>query len=224
MEQVWSQFDAKKANDLLDGLGLKKGGDGIRQRPDGKPLEFTLEHILPQGSPQLDELELLRKAWAAIGVRITTKFAERALFEEHAHNGEIEAATSFSWDRASVVKADPGRWTATIDDGPWAPLWGHWYGKSPYKKEEPPKDHPIRKVWELWDKVNAEPDEPKRNALFQELIGVHRQAPVAVGTVGELVAPMIAKNNFRNVKGGYIADDTLRDYGSINPQQFFIKK
>ena len=42
--------------------------------------------------------------------------------------------------------------------------------------------------------------------------------------VGENVSPMIAKNNFRNVKAGYIADDTLRDYGLINPHQFFIKK
>ena len=35
---------------------------------------------------------------------------------------------------------------------------------------------------------------------------------------------MIAKNNFRNVKAGYIADDTLRDYGQENPAQFFFKK
>ena len=32
------------------------------------------------------------------------------------------------------------------------------------------------------------------------------------------------KNNFRNVLAGYINDDTLRDYGLINPAQFFFKK
>ncbi len=224
MEQQWTQYDVKKANDLLDGLGLKRGSDGVRLRPDGKPLEVTIEHILAQGSPLLDELELVRKFWAVIGIRATTKFAERALYEEHTHNGDIEIGAAFGWDRSSVTKADPGRWTAIIDDGPWAPTYGHFYSNSPYKKEEPPKDHMIRKVWDLWDKVQVEPDEAKRNQLFQDLIAVHRQAPVAVGTVGELVAPMIAKNNFRNVKAGYIADDTLRDYGQQNPQQFFFKK
>jgi hypothetical protein len=42
--------------------------------------------------------------------------------------------------------------------------------------------------------------------------------------VGENVAPMIARNNFRNVKGGYILDDTLRDYGLLDPALFFFKK
>ena len=225
MEQQWVQYDPTKANELLDGLGLAKGGDGVRLRPDGEPLEVTIEHILAQGAPLLDELELVRKYWNAIGIRATTKFAERALYEEHTHNGEMEVGAAFGWDRASVNKADPGRWTAEIDDGPWAPNYGHWYRvTSPYKKEEPPQDHPIRKVWDLWDKTQVEPDEAKRNALFQEMIGVHKQAPFAVGTVGELVQPMIAKSNFHNVKGGYIGDDTLRDYGQINPAQFFIKK
>jgi hypothetical protein len=36
------------------------------------------------------------------------------------------------------------------------------------------------------------------------------------------VSPMIASNKFRNVLGGFIADDTLRDSGLINPQNFFI--
>ena len=225
MEQQWTQYDPKKANELLDSLGLAKGGDGVRLRPDGEPLEVTIEHILAQGAPLLDELELVRKYWNAIGIRATTKFAERALYEEHVHNGEMEVGAAFGWDRASVNKADPGRWTGEIDDGPWAPTYGHWYQRtSPYKKEEPPQDHPIRKVWGFWDKTQVEADEAKRNALFQELIGVHKQAPFAVGTVGELVQPMIAKSNFRNVKAGYIADDTLRDYGQINPAQFYIKR
>ena len=63
----------------------------------------------------------------------------------------------------------------------------------------------------------------RRNAFFQEIIALHRQHPVAIGTVGEKISPLIAKNNFRNVRGGYIQDDILRDYGLINPAQFFIK-
>jgi hypothetical protein len=47
---------------------------------------------------------------------------------------------------------------------------------------------------------------------------------MAVGVVGEAATPWIAKTNFRNVLPGYINDDTLRDYGLINPAQFFFKK
>jgi len=42
--------------------------------------------------------------------------------------------------------------------------------------------------------------------------------------VGENVSPWIVKNNVKNVKEGFINDDTLRDYGLINPAQFtFVK-
>lgn len=223
MTKAWANYDPKTANALLDKLGLKMGPDGVRLRPDGKPLEIVMEHTLLTGDPGLDELNLMIKYWKAIGIKIDPKYDERALYEQRVHDAAVTATAGFGWDRSSVVKADPGRWLATIDDGPWAPAYGHWYSKSPYKKIEPPAEHPITKIWKLWDQVQVEPDEAKRNALFQDLIGVHKQHPFAVGVVGEMVVPSIVKTNFRNVKGGYIDDDTLRDHGLINPQQFYIK-
>ena len=223
MTKAWAQYDPKTANALLDKLGLKMGSGGVRLRPDGKPLEFVMEHTFLQGDPGLDELNLMIKYWKAIGIKIDTKYDERALYETRVHDAAVTATAGFGWDRSSVVQADPGRWLATIDDGPWAPAYGHWYSKSPYKQIQPPQDHPIRKIWDLWDKTQVEPDEAKRNALFQQLIGVHKQQPFAVGVVGEMALPSIVKTNFRNCLGGYIDDDTLRDHGLINPQQFYIK-
>lgn len=224
MTAAWANFDVKKANSLLDGLGLKLGSGGVRLRPDGKPLEIVMEHTFLQGDPALDELSLMVKYWKAIGLKIDTKYDERALYEQRVHDSAVQATAGFGWDRSSVVKADPGRWLATIDDGPWAPAYGHWYSKSPYKQIEPPQDHPIRQIWSFWEKTQAEPDETKRNALFQQLIGVHKTQPFAVGVVGEMTLPSIVKTNFRNLKGGYIDDDTLRDYGLLNPQQFYMKQ
>lgn len=223
MEQRWAQYDPKRANELLDQLGLKKGSDGIRLRPDGKPIEVTIEHTSAPGSSVNDQHELVRKYWTAIGVKTSVKGVERALYTEHFRAGDLEVGY-WGWDRASVNKADPGRWTATVADGPWAPLWGQWYAQAPWKKEEPPKEHWIRKIWDLWEKTQVEPDEAKRNATFQEIINIHKQAPVAVGVTGESVSVWVVKDNIRNVKGGYINDDTLRDYGLINPAQFTFKK
>jgi peptide/nickel transport system substrate-binding protein len=223
MEKKWAEYDVAKANSLLDGLGLTKNPDGTRKRPDGKNLEITVEHTSVAGSAEDDAHQQVKKYWDAVGIKTTLKFSERSLYEEHVHNGEIEVGY-WGFDRCSVVKADPGRWTAVIDDGPWAPTYGHWYDNSPYKKEEPPADHPIREMWKLWEQTQAEPDEAKRNATFQQLIALHAKAPVAIGTVGEKVAPYIVANNFRNFIEGFMSDDTLRDEGLINPQQFFIKK
>lgn len=46
----FAQFDQDLANKLLDEIGLdKKGSDGVRLRPDGKPLAFQLEYLPQQG-------------------------------------------------------------------------------------------------------------------------------------------------------------------------------
>jgi len=222
MEQAWTQHDPDKANQLLDQLGLSRGPDGTRLRQDGQPLEVTIEHSSTPGSSVNDQHELVRRAWTEIGVKTSIKGVDRSLYTQHYQNGDIEIGY-WGWDRASANKADPGRWLAYTDDGPWAPLWGHWYHQDPWTKQEPPPDHWIRTMWDLWAKVQSEPDEAKGHALFMQIIKMHRDAPVAVGVAGENVAPMIAKNSFRNVKGGYIQDDTLRDYGLLDPPTFFIK-
>ncbi|HUX88952.1 MAG TPA: ABC transporter substrate-binding protein [Chloroflexota bacterium] len=223
MTKVWAQYDPKTANDLLDKLSLKKGSDGVRLRPDGKPLEIVVEHMSTPGSPDVDGLSLLKKYWAAIGVKIDLHYEQRALLNQRQHNAEIQACYAFPWARCSVIKADPAIWLGTADDHSWAPAYGHWYSGSPYKQVQPPPDHPIRQIWKLWDQTQVEPDESKRNALFQQLIDVHKAQPFAVGTVGEKVVPVVAKNNFRNIKTGFIQDNTTRDLGLINPQQFFFK-
>jgi peptide/nickel transport system substrate-binding protein len=223
MEQRWTEYDPQRSNVLLDQLGLAKGPDGVRLRPDGQPLEVAIEHSTPAGSPVNDMHEMVRRAWTAVGVKTSVKAVDRGLYMEHYRNGDMVIGY-WGWDRASANKADPGRWLGYQDDGPWAPLWGHWYHDDPWKKEEPPADHWIRKLWSTWEQVRTEPDEAKGNALFMDILKTHRQAPVAVGIAGEAVSPWIVKNNFRNVKPGFIQDDTLRDYGLINPSQFFFKK
>lgn len=220
-EVKWTQYDPAHAAALLDSVGIRLGSDGVRRLPNGSPFEFVVEHTSGPGDPGNDQHEFVRLDWEAIGVKATFRFVERSLYEAHVRDGEVEMGT-WGFDRLSVIKADPGRWTGTIVDGPWAPTYGNWYAGSPWKKEEPPANHPIREIWRLWDLTQVEPDEARRNGHFQALLEIHKAAPNVIGVVGELVAPMIASNKFRNVIGGLIADDTLRDSGLINPQHFFL--
>ncbi len=218
-EVKWTEYDPARANILLDNEGFTRGPDGVRRLADGSPFEFVVEHASTPGDPDNDQHEFVRRYWEAIGIRATMTFVERSLYQQHVDDGQVDMGY-WGYDRLSVIKADPGRWTGTITDGPWAPAWGNFYNQAAHRREEPPADHPIRQIWALWDATQVEPDEAKRNALFQSLLDIHKAAPYVVGVVGELVAPMVAKTNFRNVLGGFIADDTLRDSGLLNPAQF----
>jgi len=223
LEAKWAEYDPAKANQLLDQIGLKKGGDGFRLRPDGKVLELNVDQTDIAGSPNDDQHNRVKKYWEAVGLKTNIKFLERSLYETKYRNSEIEVG-SWGCDRCSVVKADPGRWLATINDGPWAAAYGFWYDKAPYKQTEPPADHIIREMWKAWDECQQIPDEAKRNARFQDILNLHKKAPYQIGLVGAKVAPTIVANNFRNFLPGFIADDTLRDIGLLNPQQYFFKK
>ncbi|HET7769563.1 MAG TPA: ABC transporter substrate-binding protein, partial [Chloroflexota bacterium] len=220
-ETKWTEYDPARANALLNQVVPNRGPDGIRRLPDGRPFEFVVEHTSGPGEAANDQHEFVRRYWEAIGLRATMRYVERALYEVNVRESMVDMGY-WGFDRLSVIKADPGRWTAQIQDGPWAPAYGEWYEAGPFKKEEPPPGHPIRQIFALWDATQIEPDEATRNALFQQLLDIHKAAPYVVGVVGELVAPMVASNRFRNVLEGFINDDTLRDSGLINPQHFFL--
>jgi len=62
-------FDREAANTLLDRTGYRKGGDGWRSMPDGKPLSVRFSS--PNDATSRDYDELWKKAFDAIGVRLT---------------------------------------------------------------------------------------------------------------------------------------------------------
>jgi peptide/nickel transport system substrate-binding protein len=230
-ESMWAEYNPDRANELLDGLGFtERDSDGFRKRSDGKTLAFTITWTESGFNSSPDEIQLVIDYWQAIGIKVSQEVVERALYDERTRIGDVQVGNWFA-DRNSVVKADPTRYLGTVFDGPWAPLYGSWCNKQrvqdpstfTFPVAEPPADHPIRQMWDLWDKVQVEPDEATRNALFKQLLDLHKAHPYQIGTVGEDPQPVIVKNNFFNVGGGFISDDTLRNVGLLKPVQFFIR-
>ena len=175
-----------------------------------------------------DEVAYVQQAWQEIGLNVRQEVLERSLYEERGEQGIIEVG-NWNSDRAAVVQADPGRYTSTSGGDGFAVNYARWIraninGETVIGTQtEPPADHPIRRIHELWNQVRIEPDEATRNALFQELLGIHIEHPYMIGTVGEDPVPVVVKNNFFNVNDGFIYDDALRSQGLIMPAQFFIR-
>ncbi len=177
-----------------------------------------------------DEVQVVMSYWEAIGIKVNQQVLERSLLEERNRAGDIEVGV-WPVDRSSVVMGDPRRYLGTIDDGPWAPNYAIWladvlYGDGTSDRGaavEPPADHPTRRIAELWDMVQKEPDEATRNAMFKELMDIHKEHPYMIGTLGEDPAPIIVKNNVGNVGSGFINDDTMRNVGIARPKQFYLK-
>jgi|YelNatPaOPRAMG01_1025707.scaffolds.fasta_scaffold03856_19 peptide/nickel transport system substrate-binding protein len=220
-EKMWVEYDPKKANELLDKIGLnKRDKDGFRLRPDGKTLAITIDFA--SGAATIpDVLLLIKKYWENIGVKVTVRPLERSLYTTRCQTGDIEVGV-WSFDRNVAVLSDPGRLLGTTTDGPWAPLYALWYTSGGKSGEEPKGD--IRKIYELWDKAKSAPDAKIRDKYFKEIVNIHKRNIWIIGFVGELPQPVVAKNNLKNIVDGILWDDTTRSPKNARPEQFFFKK
>ena len=228
-EVRWAEYDPERANQLLDGIGMtERDGNGWRKYPNGNSLTITVTWTDAGFAGDPDEVQLVVDYWRAIGLNVNQELVERSLYTQRYTDGDIDVGI-WNCDRNAVVKADPGRYIAEHADGPWAANYYRWlaaniYGKTVNGKQiEPPADHPLRLILELWEQTQQEPDEAKRDALFKQLLDIHKEHPYMIGTVGEDPLPVIVKNNFFNVGSGYIYDDALRSQGISVPAQLFMR-
>ncbi len=221
-EKAYAEYNPDEANRILDKLDLKKGSDGLRMRPDGKPLELTIEYASGVFGPWEDVLNMVRDYWKNIGIKVALKPQERALYNTRCNANEIQIGV---WDmrRVCFLLINPDRLLGTAyGDSPWAPLWGMWYLTKGQSGEEPPAE--VKRIFELWDKVKGTMTEAERNKLLGEITRIHRENIWMIGTVGENPQIFIVKNNFRNVPEGLIWDDALQSPANGYPEQFFIKQ
>lgn len=219
-EQRWVDYDPERAKALLDEMGLGIGGNGARLRPDGKPLSFFITHSQTGLQSHVDEINRVAKYWNDIGLNVNVDPVERSLYEERTSTGDIDVGW-WENDKSVLIEADPRRYTGVINDGPWAPLYGDWYEGLP-TGVEPPEGHGIRRIWELWNQASSEPDATKRHDLVMQMLAVHKEAPYAIGTVGEGPALVIVKNTFKNVPENMLSDTAMRDILMARPEQFYI--
>lgn len=86
--ELWSQFDLKTANALLDELGLKtRNSQGIRLLPDGRPMVVVVE-TAGEDTEQTDVLELIRDTWLKAGIKLFAKPLQREVFRKRVFAGK----------------------------------------------------------------------------------------------------------------------------------------
>ena len=224
-ESRWIEYDPDRANELLDSIGLaERNSDGWRTYSNGDDLTLTILWSESGFAGSGDEIDLVIRYWQDIGLNIRQELVERSLFEVRLQEGVHEISV-WNVDRSAVVIADP-RWYI---GGDFALNYRNWIAANINGETvtgaqiEPPEDHPIRQINDLWQQIKVEPNDDRRNQLFNDLFAIHIEHPYMIGTLGEDPVPVVVKNNFGNVNDGFIYDDALRSQGLIMPAQLFIR-
>ena len=217
-ETSYAQYDPALANKLLDELGLdKRGSDGFRLRPDGQTLTVILEFSDLAFCGALDQHEIVKENWEAVGIKTLTRVGTRELVAERAANNQLMFSV-WGWGLAIGLGMH-----GVLVDPPSAP-YANWYLRQGTEGIEPPKDHLTWKIWELFEQVKVEANEAKRTELWLQIRDIWKEQLWRIGVCGMGPALYITKNNFRNVPSGLIDNNTTRNIGLAMAQQFFFKK
>jgi len=166
VEELLRPYDLKKANELLDKIGLtKKDKDGYRLFPSGKRVEFNL---LVQSSPQeyQDIGVIFAEDLKRLGVKVNLQILDSSLVGQMFGAGNFQAGI-----RAFGNQPDPQLRKAIWQPG--TQLY-YWHYSTMDKTKTPPQ--PVfenmfdweKRIWELFEKGQIEMDPVKRKAYYDE--------------------------------------------------------
>jgi peptide/nickel transport system substrate-binding protein len=131
-------LDAKKANEMLDKLGLtKKDAEGYRLRLDGGGrLRLALTTYV--GFLPFSQIaEMVVEHWKKIGIRGEVQEMERGAATARMQSNEHQIYFETQWGADNIYGHTP--WIFPTDIGiPLGPLYGDWYSSAGAKGKTPP--------------------------------------------------------------------------------------
>ncbi|WP_237155260.1 ABC transporter substrate-binding protein [Oryzibacter oryziterrae] len=216
LEKHWAEYDADKANKLLDEAGLdKKDADGFRLGPDGKRVTFVVEYA---ENGMANVLELIRTNWKDIGIELQPRLIDRTAFDANRDNNDfVMQFTSF--DRLSDVPSDP---RLMLGNDGFAQQYYVWYQTHGEKGIEPPKDDAIRTSWADWEKASTAATREAADAATNDMIANFVNNGWVIGVVGETPALAVVSAKVHNVRDGLTNDDVTRGEGLAYPAQIWM--
>jgi peptide/nickel transport system substrate-binding protein len=220
-----STFDAKRANELLDKIGLdKKDANGFRVRSDGQgPLVLEVATVGAAFVNWTGISEMVAEHWAKnIGIRVNVNQLERTLMERRRDANELQVRV-WSNDGSDNPFTYPDHLIAFNTGSAIAPLSGVWYQSSGTQGVKPEGE--LLEMTELYDKGKAVPAS-ERVAIGKQIHKISAENLWVIGTVGNspaLLGVVIQSNKMGNVPDSIPGSTPGQTPGHARPTQFYFK-
>ena len=224
--KMWATLDVKKANEMLDKLGLsKKDGDGYRLRADGKGrLRIEIMTLGGQFVQYTQIAEMIREQWKKIGIDLTVQEVERSLALKRTAANEQQLG---AWNNDGSehlftfpLHVFPFELAAVASSGPLYVKWFHSAGAQ--GKEPEPR---MKELMEKWKKAFGVP-EKERIQLGKDIWKIAAEDVYIIGVIGMGPASMgvrVVKNNMGNIPSRQYNSPDGKTPGISRPATFFYK-
>ncbi|MCH7778562.1 MAG: ABC transporter substrate-binding protein [Gemmatimonadetes bacterium] len=220
----WAKYDLKRANALLDELGLtKRNSQGIRLLPDGRPMELIVE-TAGRTSEQADNLELVRDTWLKIGIKLFTKPSQREVFRNRVMSGETLISIWSGLDSGLANPLmDPAELAPSNQYQLQWPKWGRYYETNGKAGTEP--DLPaVKELVELHRAWLDATSRKQREDIWHKMLEIHAREVFTIGLIGGVPQPVVVNKKLKNVpdKGLYGWSSTAY-FGIYKPDSFWFE-
>ena len=184
---VPSEFDPKKAMQILDEIGLnKKDSEGFRLGPDGKTFLIPFEYATQDPTFQ-PCVQIIAENWKAIGLKTTLKVIDNALWGQRNAANELQATMLWAW---------PIYYGGDLGQNRWCPLWWRWIDTRGRDGEEPPAE--IKAMLEMLLSVGGLPPKQALQRL-EEVKKLHYDLICWMPPLENIRQPMIINAKYGNV-------------------------
>ncbi|MFC1834547.1 ABC transporter substrate-binding protein [Thermodesulfobacteriota bacterium] len=219
-EEAYLEFNPAKAEALLDEMGLKKGADGMRMRPDGKPVQLTLD-VIVNNQTYVDGAEILAFLFKNIGVETEVKSEAPEFFFERVRSAAHDIAL-WSGDGGLECLLEPRWYFPYSTESLQAPLYAQWFQTSGKQGEEPPAD--IKKLMDTFVKITESGSDEEQKKMFAEIIQANKENLWVIGLVHQPPDYYVAAKNMHNTPKRDFQSWKYPNPGPVHPEQFFMTK
>jgi peptide/nickel transport system substrate-binding protein len=223
-EKRWTEYNPKKARELLDEIGLTKRGPGrIRLLPDGRLLEIIVE-TSGEDPQQTDILELIEETWREVGIKLFIKPSQRDTFRNRVSAGLAQVSV-WTGIQAGLATPDmsPQELAPTSQLGLQWPKWGLHYESGGTMGEPPDMELP-QKLVELTDQWNLATDRAERERIWREILKINTEQMYSIGIVASVPQPVVVRRGLMNVpKNGVYHWDPGAYFGLYRPDTFWYQ-
>jgi peptide/nickel transport system substrate-binding protein len=170
------EFNADKANQILDAAGWKRGADGIRAK-DGKKLKFVYQTSI--NAPRQKTQQIVKQACAKAGIELELKsITANVFFSSDPANPDTfpHFSTDLQMFTTTMTQPDPQRFMDQFVSWEVASKDNKWTGRNPTRWRNEEYDR-------AWKAAETEMDPVKRAALFVKMNDLVIQNVVVIPVV-----------------------------------------
>lgn len=218
--QRFLEHDQQKANALLDSAGLdRRGDDGFRLRPDGRPLKLVLSTWQEDsGLNRIDEYQFVRRYWRRIGIDLQVRTISNELWVKEVETGKHDLSgnmiTESMWDLEPVWYVPLGFHSYM------ATQYGLWYSSEGKEGMKPPPA--FKELQDAWDELIAAASDEARIAAGKKIMRSHDENVWILGLVKPPFQPVVVADDLANVlKKGLLSYYVGREGQSKFEQMYF---